>query len=202
MTGEVERTTLPVPVLVVVPVPPLATGSVPVTPVVSESPVAFVNTTEEGVPNAGVTNVGLVLKTTLPVPVLVVTPVPPLATGSVPVTPVVSGSPVAFVNTAEEGVPNAGVANVGLVFKTTLPVPVLVVTPVPALTTFNVPANVTEPCVLEDGVSPVVPALNVVTAFEAIVDVVTKVELAGMVVKLIVPAVVFPDNVGVVIVGD
>jgi len=180
----------------------LATGSVPVTPVVSGSAVAFVNTTEEGVPNAGVTNVGLVFKTTLPVPVLVVTPVPPLATGRVPVTPVVSGSPVAFVNTAEEGVPNAGVTNVGLVFKTTLPVPVFVVTPVPPLATFNVPANVTAPCVVEDGVSPVVPALKELTALEAIVDVVTKVELAGMVVELIVPAVVFPDNVGVVIVGD
>ena len=90
----------------------------------------------------------------------------------------------------------------GEVERTTLPVPVFVVTPVPPLTTFNVPANVTAPCVVEDGVSPVVPALNVVTALEAIVDVVTKVELAGMVVELIVPAVVFPDNVGVVIVGD
>ena len=109
---------------------------------------------------------------------------------------------MAFVNTAEEGVPNAGVTNVGLVFKTTLPVPVFVVTPVPPLATFNVPANVTAPCVVEDGVSPVVPALKELTALEAIVDVVTKVELAGMVVELIVPAVVFPDNVGVVIVGD
>ena len=36
MTGEVESTLLPLPVLVVVPVPPLATGSVPVTAVVSE----------------------------------------------------------------------------------------------------------------------------------------------------------------------
>jgi hypothetical protein len=71
--------------------------------------VAFVNTAEEGVPNAGVTNVGLVFKTTLPVPVFVVTPVPPLATGKVPVTPVVRGRPVAFVSVADEGVPRLGV---------------------------------------------------------------------------------------------
>jgi hypothetical protein len=45
----------------VMPVPPLATGSVPVTPVVSGRPVQLVNTPLEGVPNAGVTRVGLVL---------------------------------------------------------------------------------------------------------------------------------------------
>jgi hypothetical protein len=107
--GLVFKTTLPVPVFEVTPVPPFATVSVPVTPVVSGSPVAFVNTAEEGVPNAGVTNVGLVLKTTLPVPVLVVTPVPPFATGKVPVTPVVRGRPVACVSVADEGVPRLGV---------------------------------------------------------------------------------------------
>jgi hypothetical protein len=67
------------------PVPPLATGSVPVTPVVKGKPVALVSVADVGVPNMGVTSVGLVDKTTLPVPVEVVTPVPPLATGSVPV---------------------------------------------------------------------------------------------------------------------
>lgn len=45
-------------------------------------PVMLVPTSALGVPNAGVTNVGLVLKTTFPVPVLVVTPVPPDKTGS------------------------------------------------------------------------------------------------------------------------
>jgi len=39
-------------VSVVAPVPPLATGSVPVTPVESGSPVALVNVPEEGVPRA------------------------------------------------------------------------------------------------------------------------------------------------------
>ncbi len=41
---------------------------------------------DAGVPRAGVTNVGLVERTTDPVPVEVVTPVPPLNTGRVPVT--------------------------------------------------------------------------------------------------------------------
>ena len=67
--------------------------------------------------------------------VYVVWPVPPLATGKVPVTPVVSGSPVALVSVAAEGVPRFGVVNAGEVDKTTLPVPVLVVTPVPPFAT-------------------------------------------------------------------
>lgn len=60
----------------------LAFGRLPVTPVVRGSPVACVKTPEAGVPNAGVTNVGEVLRTTEPVPVLVATPVPPWATES------------------------------------------------------------------------------------------------------------------------
>jgi hypothetical protein len=47
-------------------------------------PVMFVPTKAVGVPRAGVTNVGLVLRTVLPVPVEVVTPVPPLTTGRTP----------------------------------------------------------------------------------------------------------------------
>jgi len=82
--GDALRTTLPVPVEVVAPVPPLATGSVPVTPVVSGSPVAFVRVADAGVPKVGVISAGELLRTTLPVPVEVVVPVPPLATGSVP----------------------------------------------------------------------------------------------------------------------
>ena len=66
-------------------VPPFAIGSVPVTPVVKGKPVAFVRVAEVGVPKIGVTNVGLVDNTTLPEPVLLVTPVPPEATGKVPV---------------------------------------------------------------------------------------------------------------------
>ena len=66
-------------------VPPFAIGNVPVTPVVKGKPVPKVRVTDDGVPKIGVTNVGLVDNTTLPVPVLDVTPVPPDATGNVPV---------------------------------------------------------------------------------------------------------------------
>jgi hypothetical protein len=54
------------------------------TPVVSGKPVRLVATPLAGVPSAGVTRVGLFDRTTLPVPVDVVTPVPPLATAKVP----------------------------------------------------------------------------------------------------------------------
>ncbi len=56
-------------------------------------PVAFVRTNVEGVPRAGVVRDGLLANTTAPVPVEVLPPVPPLATGNVPVT-VVTGQPV------------------------------------------------------------------------------------------------------------
>ena len=52
--GELLRTNEPVPVEVVVPVPPLPTGRVPVTPVLSGRPVPFVRVTLEGVPRLGV----------------------------------------------------------------------------------------------------------------------------------------------------
>ena len=152
IVGLVLNTTLVEPVEVVTPVPPLATGSVPpvpplatgsmpVTPVVNGNPVALVNVTDVGVPKIGVASVGLIDSTLLPEPVEVVTPVPPLATGSVPVMPVVRGKPVALVNVTDVGVPKTGVTSVGLVFKTTLPVPVEVVTPVPPLLARSVPVT-------------------------------------------------------------
>jgi hypothetical protein len=52
-------------------------------------PVMFVPTNALGVPNAGVTNVGLVDNTTLPDPVEVVTPVPPCKTVKAVVRPVI-----------------------------------------------------------------------------------------------------------------
>ena len=115
------------PALAVVwPVPPLAMGSVPVTPVVNGSPVAFVKVALVGVPRMGVTKVGEVLKTFEPDPVDVVTPVPPFVTANVPVTPVDKGNPVALVNVTLVGVPNIGVTNVGDVAKaTTVPEPVV-----------------------------------------------------------------------------
>jgi hypothetical protein len=72
-----------------------------VTPVVNGKPVAFVSVALDGVPNTGVTRVGLVANTLAPEPVEVVTPVPPLTTGNaVPEYPianvplVVTGLPV------------------------------------------------------------------------------------------------------------
>jgi hypothetical protein len=119
----------------------------PVTPVVNGSPVALVSTAAEGVPKAGVTKVGELVNTKLPVPVSSVTAAAKFALDGVaknvatpvprPLTPVEIGKPVAFVNTAEDGVPSAGVTSVGLVDNTLLPVPVLVPTPVPPLVTFN-----------------------------------------------------------------
>ena len=110
--------------------PPLVTGSVPVTPVVNGRPVPLVNEI-----------IGFVFNTTEPVPVDTVTPVPPFVTGKVPVTPVVNGNPVALVRTANVGVPIFGVTRTGLVFNTLYPVPVDTVTPVPPFVTGKVPVT-------------------------------------------------------------
>ena len=133
-----------------VPLLRLVTGRLPVTPVLSGRPVAFVNTAADGVPKFGVTSVGLFANTFAPVPVPsvsaaakfalvgvaknVATPVPS------PDTPVLIGKPVAFVSVAEDGVPRAGVTKVGLLDNTTDPEPVDVVVPVPPAATGNVPA--------------------------------------------------------------
>ena len=96
---------------------------------------------EAGVPKAGVISVGLLANTKAPVPVSSVTAASKLALDGVPKKvatpvpkpeiPVDKGKPVAFVSTAAEGVPNAGVTNVGEFDKTTEPEPVEDVTPVP-----------------------------------------------------------------------
>lgn len=65
-----------------------------------------------------------------------VAPVPEFrfVTGKFPVTPVVRGSPVAFVRMTADGVPSAGVINVGLVVIATEPVPLIAYSPtIPAL---------------------------------------------------------------------
>lgn len=116
--GLADKTVEPDPVEDVDPVPPLATGNVPVTPDVNGNPVQFVKVPEAGVPNTGVVNVGLLKvglldNTLLPLPVDVVTPLPPLATGNVPVVPPSIGRPVQFVRVPEAGVPRAGVIRVG-----------------------------------------------------------------------------------------
>ena len=121
--------------------PPLTTGKIPVMPVDSGRPVAFVRTPDTGVPKAGVTKVGDVAKTNAPDPVSSDTAVRRLAEDGVakkvatpvpkPDTPVEIGKPVALVNVADDGVPKAGVTKAGLVARTTAPEPVEVVLPVP-----------------------------------------------------------------------
>ena len=72
---------------VAVPLPPFATGSIPVTPVVRGKPIAFVSVPLAGVPSAGAMSVGPLLRTFDPLPVLLVTPVPPCETPRTPVMP-------------------------------------------------------------------------------------------------------------------
>lgn len=125
--GDADNTTLPVPVDAVTPVPPLRTGSVPVTPVVKGSPVQLDKVPDEGVPNMGVTKVGLVAKTAEPVPVSSVKAVRKLADEGVaknvatlapkPDTPVETGKPVQLDKVPDCGVPKIGVTNVELVNK-------------------------------------------------------------------------------------
>ena len=132
------------------PVPPRLMGRVPVVPASIGRPAQLVRVPELGVPSAGVTSVGEVERTTAPVPVEVVTPVPPFATGKVPVTWVVRLTP--------DRVP----PNVRLPVVVTVPVRVMPLTvPVPEteVTVPVLPAIVIapEPLVM---VIPV-PAVNV-----------------------------------------
>ena len=66
-------------VAVIWPVPPLAIGNVPVTPVVKGKPVTLVITPDCGVPRIGVTKVGEVANTNAPEPVSSVTAAAKLA---------------------------------------------------------------------------------------------------------------------------
>jgi hypothetical protein len=159
--GELERTTLPDPVEPVTPVPPLATGKVPVTPAVSDTIGKLVQLDklpDEGVPNAGEVRLGELERTTLPDPVLDVTPVPPLATDKVPVVPASIGSPVQLVNEPDAGVPRAGVTSAGDVAKTSAPVPVSPVTAAASCAEVKDPSDVALPT---DVTAPVKLALVV-----------------------------------------
>lgn len=99
-------------------------AAVPVVFWFSVGKVQFVSVPELGVPNAGVTKVGLVANTKAPEPVSSVTAAAKLDDDGVaknvatpvprPEIPVATGRPVAFVNVPEAGVPKAGVTNVGL----------------------------------------------------------------------------------------
>jgi hypothetical protein len=91
--GVLANTNAPVPVSSVIAVAKLELDGAaknvatpdpnPLTPVAIGKPVPFVKVTDVGVPNIGVTKVGLVDKTKLPEPVELVTPVPPCATSMV-----------------------------------------------------------------------------------------------------------------------
>ena len=116
-------------------------------------PVMLVPIKADGVPKFGVTKVGDVSITNLePVPVCEATDVvfPTLVIGPVKFALVVTVAafppmlnpeavPVMLVPTKADGVPKFGVTKVGELDKTTLPVPVEVVTPVPPLATPSVP---------------------------------------------------------------
>src|SRR6266852_1197848 len=152
--GVVAKTLTPVPVLSVRAEERLAEDGVarnvatfvprPETPVPIGRPVQLVNVPELGVPSIGVTKVGEVAKTALPVPVLVVSAVKRLAELGVvrnvdtPApkfdTPDAIGKPVQLVRVPEAGVPKIGAVNVGLVS-------VLIVVGVVPVRTILVPAT-------------------------------------------------------------
>lgn len=135
MVGPLERTGPEVPVAGLAK-PPATPVPKPAIPLMGRF-VPFVKLIEVGVPKEGATRVALLLKTIAPVPVTFwpkakETPLPN------PVKPVI-GSPTPLVRVTDEGVPNAGVIRVGELLRTTDPVPVEVVTPVPPLATGNTP---------------------------------------------------------------
>jgi hypothetical protein len=108
---------------VVCPVPPFATGRVPVMPVDKGRPVALVKVADEGVPKAPPLTTKAPAEPTLTAKA-VATLVPK------PLTPVDIGRSVALVSVADVGVPNIGVTSVGLVANTKDPDPVSSVTAV------------------------------------------------------------------------
>jgi hypothetical protein len=109
----------------------------------------LVATPEVGVPRSGVTSVGEVLKTTLPVPVLVVTPVPPLRTGRA-----VPDSVIAKVPVVVTGEPET-LKNVGTVAATLVTVPVVGVVHVGAVAPAEVNTCPADPAALNPYAVPV-----------------------------------------------
>jgi len=170
MVGEVANTFAPVPVSSVNAAARFADEGVaknvatlvpnPLTPVDIGRPVQFVRTPEEGVPISDVvrdalTKTGPVANTNAPVPVSPVTAAARLAELGVarnvatpvprPFTPVETGKPVQLVRVPEVGVPNSGVAKVGLVANTKAPLPVSSVTADAKLALEGVARNVATP---------------------------------------------------------
>jgi hypothetical protein len=155
----------------------------------------LVSVADVGVPRIGVTSVGEVDKTTLPVPVLVVTPVPPEATARVvdkpAAVPVVFWLKVGQVNVPvlklpDCGVPKIGVTSVGEVDNTLLPEPVLVVTPVPPLATASVPAKVIVPEAVTGPPEVVKPVVPPDTLTDVTVPVPVTVDQVGAPVPLLI----------------
>jgi hypothetical protein len=160
--GLVDKTLLPLPVLVVTPVPPFSTGNAVPLKVTARVPLLVT-----GLPET-LRKVGTVKPTEVTVPTVKVVQVialetPPAEVKTCPLVPAVVGKlkfqvPAAacgkILTTPEllpeiakllaPAFPKTGVTKVGLVDKTLLPLPVLVVTPVPPFSTGNaVPLKLT-----------------------------------------------------------
>jgi hypothetical protein len=179
--GLVPSTFAPEPVELVTPVPPLATGNVPVTPVLNGKPVQLVNVPEDGVPRTGVVSVGLVrvLLVRVCVPVNVVTTVESIAIVTAPVAPeTVIPVPATLLVTPVLVIETAPVALV-FVLK-----PLLVVRAVtPALVKVTVPPNDTAP-----PPDIPVPAVTVIELLAKLALVIPAVPLKLLLVK---PLIVF-----------
>jgi hypothetical protein len=126
---------------VVCPVPPLARGKVPVTPVDNGRSVALVNTKVVGVPKFGVVNIGefkvLFVNVSVPATVAnvlvtagsVMVAEPETAGATIVAEPVLGDAPAKATEVAD-ATPNVGVTKVGEVAKTKAPEPVsLLITP-------------------------------------------------------------------------
>lgn len=138
--------------------PPREIGNVPEVPPSIGRLVALDKLADDGVPKAGDTKVGLFDNTTLPEPVDDVTPEPPRETGNVPVVPPSIGSPVAFVNVPEEGVPKAPPLTTGAPAEPTFTAKA-VATPVPKPDT---PVEIGKPVALVNVPEAGVPNVGVV----------------------------------------
>lgn len=128
---------VPVKAMVLLTVSVLPSAIVSVAPVVGAVKATLLTLVADATPKLGVVRLGLVAKTNAPEPVSSVTAAARFALEGVarnvampdpkPLIPVLTGNPVQFVSVPDAGVPKAGVTNVGLVARTTLPVPVLAV---------------------------------------------------------------------------
>ena len=125
MPDAPAKTREPCVKVVLVPVPPFATGKMPATPVVNGSPVALVNVPLLGVPRAPPLITGAPAEPAL-TPRAVAIPVPN------PVTPVEIGNPVALVSVPALGVPRAAPLITGAPAEPTL-TPRAVTMPVPVV---------------------------------------------------------------------